>query len=94
MSEFHIEAPQATTSEGLAQGPYMVARARFEPTTLWTKGAESKNEPPRLTSMGMWQTVPPQQLLSEHHYNTIQMKYLVKRCKVTEVLIFPKRELK
>ena len=47
--ELHAEAPQATTSEGLAQGPYVAARAGFEPTTLKTKGAESTNEPPRPT---------------------------------------------
>ena len=46
VSEFHDEAPQATTSEGLAQGPYMAARARFEPTTHRTKGVDSTNEPP------------------------------------------------
>ena len=44
--EFHAEAPQAIASEGLAQGPYMVARAGFEPTTLRTKGNESTNELP------------------------------------------------
>ena len=27
MPEFHAEAPQAAASEGLAQGPYMAARA-------------------------------------------------------------------
>src|SRR6218665_2252103 len=32
--EFHAEAPQATVSEGLAQGPYVAARAGVEPTTL------------------------------------------------------------
>ena len=46
LSEFHAEVPQAIASEGLAQGPYMVARAGFEPTTLRTKGNESTNEPP------------------------------------------------
>jgi len=44
VSEFHAEAPQATTSEGLVRGPYMAARAGFEPATLRTKGAESTNE--------------------------------------------------
>ena len=39
--EFHAEAPQATASEGLAQGPYVAARAGLEPTTLRTKGDES-----------------------------------------------------
>src|SRR6218665_1331470 len=39
----------ATASEGLAQGPYVAARAGFEPTTLRTKGVESTNEPLRLT---------------------------------------------
>ena len=46
VSEFHAEAPQATASKGPAQGPYMAARAGFEPATLWTKGTESTNEPP------------------------------------------------
>src|SRR6218665_359645 len=45
--EFHAKALQATANEGLAQGPYVVARAGFEPTTLLTKGVESTNEPPR-----------------------------------------------
>ena len=35
-SEFHAKAPQAIASEGLAQGPYVAARAGFEPTTLQT----------------------------------------------------------
>ena len=39
VSEFHTEAPQATVSEGLAQGPYVAARAGFKPTTLWTKAS-------------------------------------------------------
>src|SRR6218665_318725 len=46
VSEFHVEAPQATVSEGLSQGPYVAARAGYEPMTLRTKGAESTNEPP------------------------------------------------
>jgi len=43
--EFHTEAPQATASEGLAQGPYVAARAVFEPAPLRTKGDESTNVP-------------------------------------------------
>ena len=46
VSEFHAEVPQANMGIGLAQGPYMAARAGFKPTTLRTKGAESTNEPP------------------------------------------------
>ena len=46
MSEFHSEVPQAISSEGLAQGPYVTARAGFEPATLRTKGDESTNDPP------------------------------------------------
>ena len=34
----HAEAPQATASEGLAHGPYVAARAGFEPATHRTKG--------------------------------------------------------
>jgi len=36
--EFHANAPQATVNEGLAQGPYVVARAGVKPMTLRTKG--------------------------------------------------------
>ena len=46
MSEFRAEAPQATARAELAHGPYVVARAGFEPTTLQMKGDESTNEPP------------------------------------------------
>ena len=42
-SEFHAKAPQATVSEGLAQGPYVAARVGVEPMTLRTKGADSIN---------------------------------------------------
>ena len=45
--ELTLLAPQATASEGLAQGPYVAARVGFEPTTLRTKGAESTNETTR-----------------------------------------------
>ena len=50
VSEFHAEAPQAIASEGLAQGPYVAARAGFEPRILWTKCVEYTNEPSRLLS--------------------------------------------
>jgi len=32
VSEFHSKAPQATASEGIAQGPYVAARTGFEPS--------------------------------------------------------------
>src|SRR6218665_2218332 len=41
---------QATVSEGLAQGPYVAARAGFEPTTLQSKGFNSTIAPPRPTT--------------------------------------------
>ena len=44
--EFHAKAPQATVSEGLAQGSYIVARAGLEPMTLRWKSVKSTNEPP------------------------------------------------
>src|SRR6218665_1278183 len=47
--EFHAEAPQATASEGHAQGPCETARAGFKPATLRSKGDKSTNEPPCLT---------------------------------------------
>src|SRR6218665_2328747 len=45
----HAEAPQVTASKGLAQGSYMAVRVGVEPTTLWTIGVDSTNEPPRPT---------------------------------------------
>ena len=51
VSKLHAEAPQATASEGLAQGPYVADRAGFEPATLWTKGDESTDESPRPTNI-------------------------------------------
>ena len=45
MPEFHAEAPQATVSEGLAQGLYVAARAGVEPMTLRTKDVDSTNVP-------------------------------------------------
>ena len=44
--EFHAEVPPATASEGLAQGPYVVATAGFETTTLRLKGFDSTKAPP------------------------------------------------
>ena len=46
--------PQATASEGLAQGPYVATRAGFEPTTLRTKGNDSTNEPLSLVFRQPW----------------------------------------
>src|SRR6218665_716453 len=43
------EALQATVSKRLAQGPYVAARAGFEPTTVRSKGIDSTNAPPRPT---------------------------------------------
>ena len=49
MPEFHTEAPQATVSEGLAQGGYVAARAGVEPMALRTKGVDSTKAPIRPT---------------------------------------------
>src|SRR6218665_505910 len=46
----HAEALQTTISEGLAQGPYVAAKAGFEHTTLRSKGIDSTNAPPRPTN--------------------------------------------
>ena len=51
MSEFHAKAPQATASERLAQGLYVVARAGFETKTLRSTDIDSTNEPPRPTGL-------------------------------------------
>ena len=56
VSEFHAEVPQVTASEGLAQDPYVAARAGFEPSTLWSKGDESNKEAPRPISVTMLST--------------------------------------
>src|SRR6218665_2329004 len=42
----HAEALQAIAGKGLAQGPYMAARAGFEPTTLRSNDVASTNAPP------------------------------------------------
>src|SRR6218665_914957 len=41
---------QATVSEGLAQGPYMVARAGVEPMTLWLGVIDFTKAPPCLAA--------------------------------------------
>src|SRR6218665_1238762 len=46
----HAKALQAIAGKGLAQGPYMAARAGFEPTTLRSNGVVSTNAPPSPTS--------------------------------------------
>jgi len=46
VSEFDAEAPQATESEGLAQGPYLAAKTGLKPTTFQTKAVESTNNAP------------------------------------------------
>ena|SRR6218665_979082 len=45
----HAEALQAAVSEILAHGPYVATRAGFESSTLWSKGIDSTNAPPRPT---------------------------------------------
>src|SRR6218665_1296496 len=42
----HAKALQAIAGKGLAQGPYMAARAGFEPTTLRSNRVVSTNAPP------------------------------------------------
>src|SRR6218665_305546 len=56
VSEFHDLAPQAIASKGLAQGPYVAAKAGFEPATLRTKDAESTNVPPPPILIEMYST--------------------------------------
>src|SRR6218665_3945139 len=45
--EFHAEAPHATVSEGVAQAPFVAARAGVEPMTLLMKGIDSTKAPSR-----------------------------------------------
>ena len=42
---------EATAGKGLAQGPYVAARAGVEPTTLWLKVIVSIKAPPRPTKL-------------------------------------------
>src|SRR6218665_549625 len=49
---FHADALQATASKGLAQTPYVAARARFATAILRSKGIDSTNAPLRLTTIG------------------------------------------
>jgi len=44
VSEFLAEAPKATASEELDQGPYVSDRVGFESTTIRTKGDEYFNQ--------------------------------------------------
>ena len=67
MSEFHAIAPQATASEGLAQGSYMVTKAGFEHTTLRTKDDESTNDPPRPTFGGLNLETCPEYVRAQVH---------------------------
>ena len=46
---YHVEALQATASEGLVQGSYVVVKLGFESATFRTQGTEPTIEPPRLT---------------------------------------------
>ena len=43
--EFHTEAPQATTSEELDQGPYVAGRVGFEPATLLIFSTQMSTKP-------------------------------------------------
>ena len=45
---------QAATSEGLAQGSYVVARVGFKPATLRMQGTELTTEPPRPPEHQEW----------------------------------------
>ena len=45
MPELLTEASQTTVGEGLAQGPYVAARAGVELVTFRTKGLDSTNAP-------------------------------------------------
>ena len=47
MSELTRRVLQATACEGPSQGPYVAAKAGFEPATLRTQGTEPTTETPR-----------------------------------------------
>src|SRR6218665_1971118 len=49
LSELHAEANRQLFSKGLAQGPYVAARAGIEPTTLRLRVIDLTNTPPRPT---------------------------------------------
>src|SRR6218665_268041 len=56
---FRREAPQATASEELSQGPYVAAIAGIEPTTLWTIGVSRVHCPNELGDGRMHTLIPP-----------------------------------
>ena len=68
----HAEALQAIAGKGLAQGPYMAARAGFEPTTLWLNGVVSTNAPPCLD--------PPVMCSFEPTWNVLSLNLPVMSC--------------
>ena len=52
VSKFHAEAHrQLSAGKGLAQGPYVAAKAGVEPMTLRLKVIDSSNAPPRPTKL-------------------------------------------
>src|SRR6218665_141083 len=59
---------QATANKGLAQGPYMAARAGVEPTTLRLRVIASTNAPPCPTKIKGW------------NYKSQQKTYLRNNC--------------
>src|SRR6218665_2282091 len=59
VSEFTRRSASGAVSEGLAQGPYLAARAGFEPTTLRSKGVVYTNAPPRPTNRPASVCQPP-----------------------------------
>ena len=56
VSEFHAEAHRQVQVKDLPQGPYMVARAGVESTTLWLKVIVSTKVPPCPTTW--WRLIP------------------------------------
>jgi len=67
--KFHAVAPQATVSEGLAQGPYVAARAGVEPMTLQTKGVDSTNASPKPQRRGWCIFCPLSRTLKKCSYD-------------------------
>src|SRR6218665_279524 len=59
---------QATAGKGLAQGPYVTARAGVEPTTLRLKVVDSTKAPSHPTSVGKSQILSSRRLLANLKY--------------------------
>src|SRR6218665_3494595 len=75
---------QATAGKGLAQGPYMAARAGGEPTTLRLKVIDSTKAPPCPTSINMsiFKLISVSQYVNLDPFSYVSHRTSTCRCKI------------